>query len=376
MQVFEIIKKRAFPIIAIAVFLFGVSLFLAQIFNIEMGGGLENGTTDKEAGAEVKTARELGAMPLKEQTEYWKGRIGLLGGEEAYEEFHRIYEGVNSNEQHAAAHIFGGELYAVEGVDGFSVCDLQYSYGCYHEFLGQAIFHEGMQVVDTLNEGCHRDLASVGQELSCQHGIGHGVLAAVGYETETLTDALTICKDLPYSDPIGGCYGGVFMEYNVRTMLMLDGVPPRPRESENPLEPCASMPEYSKVACYYWQPQWWSTVLRGEGEHNAVAIHEKMGAWCRLIDDPELRDTCVEGIGNNLIADGDTPEKATRLCQAATTDLRSEVLCRSDAANTFFTVPELKDSAHELCEGLEGEYYDYCYAHSINHMNLANPGNI
>jgi hypothetical protein len=134
------------------------------------------------------------------------------------------------------------------------------------------------------------------------------------------------------------------------------------------------MPEYSQIACYYWQPQWWGMTLREEGVNSNIARHTRMGDLCDELGEGELRDTCYKGIGNNLIGSGTTPEHAVALCEAAASDIRVEVLCRSDAANTFFTIPSLRESAYEVCEGLEGEYYDYCYAYSLNKLNLANQG--
>lgn len=330
----------------------------------------------ESAALPAKEPQELAGLSQKETTAYWRARIDAVGGARAYEEFHIAYADTDPNEQHSNAHIFGGELYRGEGVDGFSVCDLQYSYGCYHEFLGQAIFEEGMPVVERLNQGCYDDLAASGQELSCQHGIGHGILAAIGYETEMLPEALESCSELPYSDPIGGCYGGVFMEYNLRTMLSLDGVPPREKEVASLHEPCSSMPEYAKEACYYWHPQWWLTVLGEEGYVTRLEQHKKMGELCDELGAGDLRDTCLRGIGNNSITTGITPRDAIALCAAAGSDLRAEVLCRSDAANSFHAMPSLRAAAPDVCEGLEGEYYAYCYAHSVNQMNILNQGTI
>lgn len=373
----DVVKKVAFPSIAIAIFFLGMYLVVKpDVTSITAWMSNAVPTEKRDTGVRLSQG-EIQTLNGKELAAYWHARISAVGGEAAYAEFHEDYNGIDPNEQHTSAHVFGGTLYAVEGVDGFSVCDLQYSYGCYHEFLGQAIFHEGMQVVEELNQGCYDDLVADGQELSCQHGIGHGILAAIGYETNVLPDALETCRDLPYGDPIGGCYGGVFMEYNLRTMLSLDGVPSREKESDSLLEPCKSMPEYSQVACYYWQPQWWLTVLRDEGYRTRADRHTKMGDLCDELGNGELRDTCYKGIGNNIITTGITPRDAAALCAAAASDdLRAEVLCRADAANSFFVAPGLTEQAGDVCDGLTGTYRDYCLAYSANQLNLANQGNI
>ena len=298
-------------------------------------------------------------------TEYWVDRILEVGGSKAYAEFREANNQFDINRQHNHAHIIGDAIFKALDLNGTAVCDSSYSFGCYHEYLGQAINAHGIDVVQELNEVCVQNLGA--QALSCQHGIGHGVLSYFGYESDTLDASLDVCSNLPYSDPIGGCYGGIFMEYNMRTMLSLDGVGARePLDVTNLHEPCDTLDADQKPACYYWQPQWWFATVRGTSEERFAS----MGDLCREVGDAAIERKCFEGIGNiTPQSSGYDPEETILLCQSAATNSKQETYCRSDAANSFHAVPSVRDLAPRVCEGLVGEKKEFCIGHSINKFN-------
>src|SRR3989344_7594642 len=180
----------------------------------------------------------------------WGARIAAVGGVAAYTELAREVEPETPQDRHAQAHYFGGALYDTEGVESVSVCDAQFSYGCFHEFLGRAIAENGLPSVADLNQKCFDRLDEQG--LACQHGIGHGLVSYLGYDQKDLVRALEVCRDLPHGDPIGGCFGGVFMEFNMRTLASENGL--RPGFAEDPTEPCSALRSPYQQPCLYWQP--------------------------------------------------------------------------------------------------------------------------
>ena len=301
----------------------------------------------------------------------WKDRIDTLGAAAAYDEFSLRVVGDVPGIQHQKAHTFGSALYAAEGEQGLSVCDARFSYGCFHEFLGRAIADLGLASVGVLNEGCINSLVT--SPLSCQHGIGHGVLAFLGYTYEDLVQALGVCRELPYNDAIGGCYGGAFMEYNVQTMLGDEGIV-RPVEDGDFTFPCNVVSEEYQHACAFWQSQWWHQVLQADAR-DPKEIYAQMGEFClNMTDTPELERTCFEGIGNNLVADsGQDAVRAGELCDATTNQPEQNLYCKSYAANSFFVGGAgFVDDAHLICEGFSDEYLEYCLAYARNEANIAN----
>ncbi|MBI4093704.1 hypothetical protein HY417_01965 [Candidatus Kaiserbacteria bacterium] len=317
------------------------------------------------AGWFLSVQYESSARALTRGESTWGERIRAVGGSAAYQEFALFVASSSRNQQHKVAHEFGAALYHVLGEEGLAVCDSRFSFGCFHEFLGRAIAEKGFAAVPRLNEGCREAMST--NVLACQHGIGHGVLASAGYERVDLLKALAICKDLPYSDTIGGCYGGVFMEYNVRTML---GEEAAPREDEGGAhEPCASLAPDFRYACYYWQPQWWKQgFLEGQELGNTYA---RMGSFCLEVKEQNDRRACFEGIGNITAQASDFrgAESAT-LCDAVSSLVQHQTLCRSIAAN-HLGLDASAAEAEKACQGLFGDYREYCLQYASNRANLA-----
>lgn len=286
---------------------------------------------------------------------YWEQLIGERGAKTAYLNFNQTYQDVSTSEGHTAAHLFGGALFHEVGIDGISICETTFSFGCFHEFIGQALLQEGLSVLTKLNESCM--LVQNNGFLGCQHGIGHGLLGYFGYDENHLFDALEVCHGLPGTDTISGCYGGVIMEFNMRTMLLGDNVPSREISENNYYEPCDRIQEYARQSCYYWQPQWWEQSLRLD----PIEAYRTMGSFCATLT-LENKNACYLGVGNNTPNTTSDPEVAVRLCEVATENVSAQftIKCRSSAAVSFALSDALKDKATLICNGLENEEYIYC----------------
>lgn len=304
---------------------------------------------------------EVARPPEKPDAAYWAARIAAVGGERAYEEFAESVRDVIFTQQHMRVHAFGAALYDVEGLDGLSVCDDRFSFGCFHEFLASAIVANGVESIPELNERCFSTYTK--NPLSCQHGIGHGVLAVFGYDDVSLVRALETCRSLPGSNSIGGCYGGVFMEYNTRSRHA-DELRIRPYAGD-PLAPCMALSEDFRAACIYWQPQWWAGVLySGKPDTETYA---QMGSFCRGLSGEALRRSCYEGIGNItfVYSHGDTAV-ARNFCDAAGEGSESgRLLCRATTANGF-RIEASAEKAREVCEGFSDDEAEFCDIYARN----------
>ncbi len=306
------------------------------------------------------------AESAAKQEAYWQDRITKEGGERAYAELGEAVAPLLPSKQHEQAHMFGGALYEVEGVKGMGACDANYSYGCYHEFLGRAIAEMGLESVASLNQACIDTVKK--SPLSCQHGIGHGIAAFEGYTHQALVQSLKQCKSLPYNDPIGGCYGGVFMEYNFQTMLLSEGRV-RPLGS-NAYEPCDTVDPDFRNACYYWQPQWWSQASRRLTGPEGFAT---MGARCAEVG-PYIR-SCYEGLGNIAGSEADFDPATTKaFCEAVSRDPQYQLYCKSVAANSLSLggAGKVADGI-TVCDGLAADDLRYCQAYARNELNQAQP---
>jgi preprotein translocase subunit SecG len=233
------------------------------------------------------------ALPTKvrQSESVYHDLIRTYGGDKAYSVFAGEIADDSPNTQHKKAHSFGRALYEVVGDGGISVCDDKFSYGCMHEFVGSALASNGLAYVSTLNTFC---LHFSEKSHFCQHGLGHGLTSFYGYSSEDIFKALKVCAQLPRNDTVGGCRGGVFMEYNFQTMLESYATVRTPGQRDLKT-PCHEFSGDDKTACMYWLPQW----LKGSvyAEDSPQESVKKIEQVCYAAE-KSLHRVCFEGLGN------------------------------------------------------------------------------
>jgi len=314
------------------------------------------------------TLRPQTVVPLqdvKAQEAYWQQRIEKVGAVQAYAELKTQAAGLDPSTQHGLAHSFGGALYRAAGLPGLSVCDASFTYGCFHEFIGQAISALGPSIIPRLNEQC----LSAPSVTACQHGIGHGVLAYLGYDADNLSHAVSICTGLSNGNYIDGCDAGAFMEYNLHTMLAQDA-PPRSVGPKGWFAPCDSFSDLAKESCVFLLPQWWWTILPGRHAADLKPMFKRMGDMCITFTDPSLRRYCFEGLGQMAPTAADYKGAgAATLCKAATSILSDQLFCVSYAASLLADV-STQANGSDACSYLNGEEQVYCEAYARGNANL------
>ena len=319
--------------------------------------------------ANANTSPAVVTGPTAAREAYWHNRIARVGAGAAYAEFAGAVSSLSPNEQHQNAHPFGGALFETTGLSGISTCDTRFNFGCYHEFLGRAITKLGLAAVPELNDACVKNIEK--GPLSCQHGIGHGIMAAEGYDEVALDTSLAICKDLTGSDTIGGCYGGVFMEYNMQTMLG-DQARVRSVHEGDPYYPCTRLDGSYLPACAFWSPQWWSVA----GYTDSAAIGSLCDGFAEAVgragaDVPVVRD-CYQGLGVEAPSRaGFDPVNTAALCKLASKDPLNQLYCLSYAANSLTVGGGGVENGVAVCNGLTGDYLSYCTAYAKNEANQA-----
>lgn len=331
------VKKRKSKSILIFLLILAGLLIVVFLFSIFRVRNVNTSFSDKLIGSDKTNSKDV---------KRWEDYMRDKGLDAAYEVFNDENSELRVGIQHANAHNFGKALYGVAKLEGISYCNSSFNFGCFHSYLGTAIHEQGLKIVTRLNQSCVDNLKS--QSLGCQHGIGHGIMAYLGYEYEDLVESLEICESLPFNDPIGGCYGGAFMEYNFQTMLDTEGTT-RQWENQKPFYPCDILSNDFRSPCYYWQSQWWATVIGGETKDK----YAQMGEYCQGLKGDEMVQ-CFLGAGN--IAGEFTnynPLETVHLCKAmAFGNLETEILCRIGGAGSYLAVPRIKHLAPKLCDGL------------------------
>ncbi len=293
---------------------------------------------------------------------YWKSRISQIGGASAYAELTANVSALDPSTQHLDAHTFGGALFDIEGLSGISVCDDRFSYGCYHEFIGQALLADGLSVLPTMRTACNKSKAPT----PCLHGIGHGLLAYFGYGPADLQKAADICAEVaPVSRQ--GCFGGAFMEYNIRTMTGLYNVRPL---DDALFAPCDMFSGAVAESCMYYQPQWWWSVLPEGKSSDKSVVFTRMVSLCR--GRLEQR-ACLEGVGLMVPASVSYDSvRAISLCKDVTDSLNEDAYCASGAAFVFAgTSREVQ--AQAVCASLTEEGSLFCTQYITGGIDAALP---
>jgi hypothetical protein len=312
------------------------------------------------SGGKEQVAVPLDVEDKAQFEQFWIGYIKTHTAAAAYEKFKSSYGGFPPTDQHMASHLFGGALYNAEGLEGLIVCDMFFSSGCFHEFIGRALHEHGEGILKEMDTYCKTT------PFDCQHGIGHGLVTYSGYDYEDLLEALDLCNELGSTDVRDGCFGGVFMEYNIRVMLEPEAGIRTQEKTEAPDALCLRVPSFSQQACYFWLAQW---LLGSEFEGS---VNEKLllaTPKCQMIIDVDSRLNCYSGMANELPSYTDDRAVMAQFCneeslQAA--DPLFEVQCKSGVASSLFMDTRTRDEAPLMCDGLTGNEYAFCDQTSRN----------
>lgn len=277
----------------------------------------------------------------------------------AVEVLYQYAENKNSQKQHDLAHQFGEDLYNYKGAKGLGYCTSEYNFGCYHEFLALAILEKGLSITQELNKTCQNKSLNF---FSCQHGLGHGILTYLGYEKESLHEALEVCLILK-APPVNGCFGGVFMEYNMRTMIKSEILGPRVASGDDLGELCNNVEDYAKKSCVYWISQWWQYIFSHLSYSDSFT---KMGNLCLEFNN-DLHPYCFYGIGNNTINSTLNPTTAIQYCKYATQETYLYA-CIGALKNAFYAHQD--KNWDYLCEELENWQQKDCLNYHTKIINL------
>ncbi len=291
------------------------------------------------------TDRAPGYSYESQRTTY-EGLINRLGPGAAYASFRDSVITIPIERQHLLAHTFGDALYGKEGIESFKVCGQDFGFGCYHAVSGHAIAEYGTEVIKDLDIRCVEAYGTSG--LGCFHGLGHGVLAYYGYGIPELKKALIVCESLSWQRPYGGCPDGVFMEYDFRTMAEAPEERGRRFSPEEWEEPCPSVSERFREACYFSRPAWWRSSLHPDGGL-PPGLADTLGAYCTQVKGELNQAACYRGIGHALAPNADfNPARGSKACDELS-PTRAVVYCREGLAWAFYADPSLRGEAEAVC---------------------------
>lgn len=269
-------------------------------------------------------------------TSYWTEHITQHGAEASYQSFKETYADDDPFRKHDVAHTFSSVLFEIEGPAAIQICDDDYSHGCFHEVLAATIETEGPAVLPELDAYCKTS------EYDCQHGIGHGLIALEGYDEIALWAALEHCQNLGSMDVRDGCYGGIFMEYNLRTM---EGVNAFSRKySASTGDPtCSLVPSHAQTACNFWLAQWF---MSHYDRSDNTGLFDWTYTQCMALPNQLAQQECVNGLGYEIGGYVNDIEAALSLCDSVSTYPDQ---CTVSVLAHFNSALDTRDSAYAAC---------------------------
>lgn len=308
--------------------------------------------------------------PINIQRQYWAHQLSTVQPQTVYQEFTDEAQKASPEKRHVAAHIFGAELYKAIGPGALALCTTDFASGCIHEVFKAIISDGGIESLKENVDDCER----LGEPSQCRHAIGHGLVSFKGYSPESLQSALDVCQKSFYEDPINGCVGGVFMEYNLYTMKGPE-MHVRPVSDLGWYDVCPSLDTTFKQACYTWLPQWWSDVLKLEQELSSHERFTYMGRLCREVPEPEYRQDCFERLGQHTAyAAKFDPMRIREFCAAASPDALDQLSCRAYAAFiTTYSDTHMLEKALDVCSSLSSTAEAYCESYARNENSKQHP---
>lgn len=283
--------------------------------------------------------------------------VEKYGPEKTYKKFKKKIEKNNPIEQHLITHIFGEVLFDKEGVGGLIYCDNSFQSACFHGLFGKAVYSSGDSVISEMDKYCLKEEDHT-LSANCQHGLGHGLLQYTGYDN--LEDALFLCDNLTnQKDPLFGCTGGVFMEYNFPSLNISSDsssfngftIKHRDFDLQNPYKPCDTLPYKFKKACYHGLVSIWYPPYR---------TYHKINDLCHNLPESEFVTACFEGFGRNIPLINSFDLIWSREICLTDTNEEEALACLSGARSAFESMDEYKDLGVEICNDLHPLMKEKC----------------
>lgn len=277
-------------------------------------------------------------VPKKTTETSLEKEIKELGGKKAYISLKERSKKATYGNQHTLAHDFGTALYKIEGLKGVNVCDRELGYGCFHSFFERAIADKGISIISELDRICKK---VYDQQGSCQHGIGHGLLAYLG--DEKLTEALDYCTKLA-SGQSASCIHGVIMEYNNKTMVSDSAIVQRKLSLNMPEEPCNTLAFKFQGACYFSQASLWI--------HQFNVPIVTIGNFCLEVDNEASKEACYQGLGHEFAAQAKFKANETiESCKKIDGSL-GKLHCLIGASMVLSSVKQYTNNGTYLCNAI------------------------
>ncbi|MBI2056268.1 MAG: hypothetical protein HYT37_02715 [Candidatus Sungbacteria bacterium] len=247
-------------------------------------------------------------LSFKDLSNFFTALAEKKGGRYAFEVLKRAPAPPNTD-LHLLGHVVGDELYKQEGIKGIEICTNDFRNACSHSIVVGIFSEKGDSALGEIADTCRRAPGGSGAYTMCFHGLGHGILSAVGYDMEKTVALCQKTGTEQYNNrEYIECVGGAVMEivgggghdrelWEKQRALYL--------RAEKPLDLCraAFMPRDVQSWCFvYITPFFWEAV-GGDIGNPTDEVFTKAFRWCDKIPLTEMdsRGMCFSGFGKEFV---------------------------------------------------------------------------
>ena len=212
-------------------------------------------------------------------------------------------------DMHLLGHAVGDILYRQKGLDGIKICTEDFRNACSHSIVIGLFSDKGEAALPEIAQACHQAPGGSGAYTMCFHGLGHGILAAVGYE---LPKAIGLCS--AFGTPEYGyqekaqCNSGTIMEIiggGGHDHELWEKQRPKYLNAKDPLSPCDTdlIPGDSKYLCFSYLTPYLFEAVGADLGNPGSADFDKAFKFCDQIpqEDRSNRNACYGGFGKEFI---------------------------------------------------------------------------
>lgn len=248
-------------------------------------------------------------------------------------------------EEHELAHLIGETAYAKFGTSGFRYCDSVFTFACYHGVILAAIRAHGYEqsVLLELASGCEKAGKNRTADISCAHGIGHGLMWVRNYD---MLQSFQACDGVFEKDSELRffCWDGVSMENVVRRGNLPNGMAVNPMDPKDKFAPCDTFPAQYQPACVREH-----VFLARLVFYNRDTV--QTSGYCMHYKAEDVRNQCFGAIGGALYQDDpQTPDRIIIECGKVPSQY---YLYCIGVASRQYSFSGRADMATRLCEALE-----------------------
>lgn len=293
------------------------------------------------------------SMTFHDLSSFFQRLTRTKGPEYAYEVL-RYAKLPDNTDLHLLGHVVGDELFRKYGASGMKFCTDEFRNACSHAIVVGLYLSEGERALEKLDEACRKAPGGTGAYTMCYHGLGHGVLAASGYDLEKAVGSCEKIGDVAEGTrEFPECVGGAIMELTSGGFHDVDlwaAQVPKYFQSEAPFAPCSTdlIPYEAKELCFEYLTPHLVRVVGGDIAAPSDDHLERAMELCARIPEPIYQSACYRSFGKEfvvLVAKRDirsleamSDEELTRiydLCQLARDTLGIR-MCMTHAVDSLF----------------------------------------